>query len=50
VLQASELSGYRKVPIAEVQPWDAGTGQGLRDWLRTKGYERELVSLDEIKL
>jgi NAD+ diphosphatase len=49
VLQANELVDYRKVPIAEVQPWDAGTGHGLRDWLRTKGYERELISLNDIK-
>ena len=49
VLQASELADYRKVPISEVQPWDAGTGHGLRDWLRTQGYERELIPLNEIK-
>lgn len=49
VLQANELADYKKVPIAEVQPWDAGTGHAVRDWLRTKGFERALVSLDEIK-
>lgn len=49
VLQTSELAAYKKVPIAEVQPWDAGTGHGLRDWLRTQGYERALTPLNEIK-
>ncbi len=48
-LQLDELADYKKVPIEEVQPWDAGTGHAVRDWLRTKGFERELISLDEIK-
>lgn len=49
VLQADEIAAYRKVPISEVQPWDAGTGHALRDWLRTQGYERELIPLNEIR-
>jgi NAD+ diphosphatase len=48
-LQLDELADYKKVPIAEVQPWDAGTGHAVRDWLRTKGFERELISLNDIK-
>lgn len=48
-LQTSELSDYRIVPIEEVQPWDAGTGHAVRDWLRTKGYERTLTPLNSIK-
>ncbi|MEL6850955.1 MAG: NUDIX hydrolase [Bacteroidota bacterium] len=44
-LDTSELEGFKEVPIDQVQPWDAGTGIGLRDWLRTKGFERELISL-----
>ncbi|MCC7410946.1 MAG: NUDIX domain-containing protein [Gammaproteobacteria bacterium] len=40
-----EIAAYRCVPIAQVQPWEAGTGLALRDWLRTRGYERELVPL-----
>ncbi|MEM6806451.1 MAG: NUDIX domain-containing protein [Bacteroidota bacterium] len=43
VLEESELSDYKIVPIEEVQPWPAGTGIGLRDWLRTRGYEREFM-------
>ena len=48
-LQTSELSDYKIVPIEKVQPWDAGTGHAVRDWLRTQGYERKLVSLNDIK-
>lgn len=48
VLDASELEGYREVPLAEVRPWASGTGYALRDWLATRGYhfaDNELVSL-----
>lgn len=38
-----EIADYRRVPITEVQPWDAGTGHALRDWLRSRGIEREPV-------
>lgn len=45
VLDTTELAGYKIVPIEKVRPWNAGTGIGLRDWLRTRGYERELVDI-----
>lgn len=41
-LDITELAAYKAVPIEKVQPWNAGTGIALRDWLRTKGIEREL--------
>lgn len=44
-LDTSELEDYKLVPIEKVRPWNAGTGVALRDWLRTKGIERELVPL-----
>ncbi len=47
VIDPTELEGYRLTPIAEAQPWDRGTGIALRDWLRTKGFERELISLSK---
>ena len=47
-LDESELTDYKRIPVEKVQPWDAGTGIGLRDWLRTKGYERELIPLPKI--
>lgn len=43
VLDETELADYKVVPIEKVQPWPAGTGIGLRDWLRTRGYEREFM-------
>lgn len=43
VLDETELADYKLVPIEKVQPWPAGTGIGLRDWLRTRGYEREFM-------
>jgi len=43
VLDKSELTDYKLVPIEKAKPWPAGTGIGLRDWLRTRGYEREFM-------
>ena len=48
VLDASELDGYREVPLADVRPWASGTGYALRDWLATRGYpfrDDELIEL-----
>ncbi len=44
-LEAAELAAYREVPIAQVQPWNSGTGYGLADWLKTKGYEPDFIEL-----
>lgn len=47
-LDASELDGYREVPLAEVRPWASGTGYALRDWLATRGFaftDEELIPL-----
>ncbi len=38
-----ELEDYRAVPIDRVVPWNRGTGPALRDWLRSRGIEREMV-------
>lgn len=40
-LDTSELADYRCVPITEVEPWPAGTGHALREWLRRRGIERD---------
>lgn len=48
VLDATELDGYREVPIDEVMPWNSGTGTALRDWLATRGRiipDDELINL-----
>ena len=41
-LDRHEIADQKWVPIAEVQPWSAGTGKALRDWLKTKGIDRDL--------
>ena len=51
-LDRSELEDFREVPLGEVHPWASGTGYGLRDWLRTRGYhfeDHELLSLERRK-
>jgi NAD+ diphosphatase len=40
-----ELDDYKHVPFDRVRCWPAGTGFALRDWLRTKGYEPEMIQL-----
>ncbi len=43
IIPKHEIADYKWVHIEEVQPWTAGTGKALRDWLATRGIERELV-------
>ncbi len=43
-----EIADHKWVPIEEVLPWSAGTGKALRDWLRARGIERELVDFDRL--
>lgn len=38
-----EIADYKWVHVEEVRPWTAGTGKALRDWLRLRGIERDLV-------
>jgi NAD+ diphosphatase len=40
-----ELDDYKRVPLERCRVWPAGTGLALRDWLRTRGYEPEMMSL-----
>jgi NAD+ diphosphatase len=40
-----ELDDYRHVPFERARYWPAGTGFALRDWLRGKGYEPEMIQL-----
>lgn len=44
-LQTDELAAYREVPLAKVRPWNAGTGFALQRWLRSRGYDPELVEI-----
>lgn len=48
-LDTEELADYREVAIEAVQPWPMGTGIALRDWLRSRGLEREFLTLPKIE-
>jgi NADH pyrophosphatase NudC (nudix superfamily) len=38
-----EIADYKWVQVEAVQPWTAGTGKALRDWLAARGIKRDLV-------
>jgi NAD+ diphosphatase len=38
-----ELVDYRCESFEDVRYWEAGTGYALRDWLRGKGYDPQVV-------
>lgn len=40
-----ELDDYKHVPFERCRVWPGGTGLALRDWLRSRGYEPELIPL-----
>ncbi|MGH8178744.1 MAG: NUDIX domain-containing protein [Steroidobacter sp.] len=40
-----ELDDYRHVPFERCRVWPGGTGFALRDWLRSRGYEPEMMSM-----
>ena len=40
-----ELDDYKHVPFERCKVWPAGTGCALRDWLRSRGYEPEMLSM-----
>jgi NAD+ diphosphatase len=40
-----ELDDYKLVAFEDCKYWPAGTGFALRDWLRTKGIEPEMLAL-----
>ncbi len=40
-----ELDDYKHVPFERCKVWPAGTGLALRDWLRSRGYEPEMIRL-----
>ncbi|MDX2286585.1 MAG: NUDIX hydrolase [Bacteroidia bacterium] len=44
-LDAEELAACKEVPLERVQPWPMATGIALRDWLRSRGIEREFMQL-----
>ena len=38
-----EIADHKWVHVDSIEPWTAGTGQALRDWLSTRGIDRDLV-------
>ncbi|MEM7467456.1 MAG: NUDIX domain-containing protein [Pseudomonadota bacterium] len=46
-IQKNEIADYKWVHIEKVQPWTAGTGRALRDWLASRGIERDLVEFEQ---
>jgi NAD+ diphosphatase len=40
-----ELDAFVHVPLHECKAWTGGTGLALRDWLRSKGFEPEMVEI-----
>jgi NAD+ diphosphatase len=38
-----EIAAQKWVAIDDIEPWSAGTGKALQDWLKTKGINRDLV-------
>lgn len=43
-----EIADYKWVHIEKVQPWTAGTGRALRDWLLTRGIERDMREFGDV--
>ena len=43
-----EIADFKWVPMDKVQPWTAGTGRALRDWLLTRGIEREMRDFGDV--
>jgi len=44
-----EIADHKWVPVEEVRPWTAGTGRALRDWLRGRGIEREMMDFERVR-
>jgi NAD+ diphosphatase len=40
-----ELDDYRHVPLEKCRAWPSATGLALRDWLRSRGYEPEMIAI-----
>ena len=40
-----ELDSFKLVPPEECVAWPTGTGYALRDWLRSQGFEPEMMKL-----
>jgi len=45
----AELVDYIRVPPAQARYWPAATGLALRDWLRGRGHDPQLIALPAAK-
>jgi len=43
-----ELDDYRRIAPEQCRAWPTGTGLALRDWLRGRGFEPEVVEFDVV--
>lgn len=47
-IHPDEIADYKWIHVEKVRPWTAGTGRALRDWLQTRGIEREMYDFNEV--
>ena len=44
-LDKNEIVDAKWIEMDKVEPWNAGTGLALRDWLKSRGLSRNLVEI-----
>ena len=44
-LDKNEIVDAKWIEMDRVEPWNAGTGLALRDWLKSRGLSRNLVEI-----
>tara|TARA_Y100001970_G_C14222065_1_gene853286 strand:- start:1401 stop:1928 length:528 start_codon:yes stop_codon:yes gene_type:complete len=44
-LDKNEIADAKWIEMNRVEPWNAGTGLALRDWLKSRGLSRSLVEI-----
>jgi NADH pyrophosphatase NudC (nudix superfamily) len=49
IVLGEELAEYRHVEPAAAKYWPAATGLALRDWLRSRGYEPQVMDLPSLR-
>ncbi|WP_394821440.1 NUDIX domain-containing protein [Pendulispora albinea] len=45
IVLGDELVDFKRVALPECRAWPAGTGFALRDWLRSRGHEPEMIDI-----
>ena len=44
-LDKNEIADAKWIEVDRVEPWNAGTGLALRDWLESRGLSRPLANI-----